>query len=226
MRFTRLLPLLCGLLALWSCTENVQVISSVESYSDLNSVSGRRVAVVSLDDALYNTLQFKAFAEQVGRRLASHGMVVVEPHDDPDYFAFFDYSIDDGEQVSSTYSVPEFGVTGYSGGYTTGSVSSYGGYGTYSSQTTLVPQYGITGYSNRTETWREYTRGISLVIVDIARSTETVPEIVFESGVVSSGSCQRLASMMPYLLNAMFADFPRTTSREHLVEIPPEQFNC
>jgi hypothetical protein len=130
----------------------------------------------------------------------------------PDYVAFFDFSIDGGQQVSRNYSRPTYGQTGVSGSTTTGTLNTYGNYGTYQGTTTYTPTYGITGYQTGTTRETIYGRGLML---DIYRpSPGQKAEKVYEASLGSAGSCGNLNAVMDTLLDALFQDFPHQTSGE------------
>ena len=95
--------------------------------------------------------------------MLSKGLFRGADRNDADLIAIFSYGIDEGETTSSTYSIPQYGQTGISSSYTTGSYSSYG---TYSGRTINVPSYGVTGYRTGTKVKQLYTRFVRLDFFD------------------------------------------------------------
>lgn len=192
------------------------VISNVTAFHDLPADwNGRAVSVLPYEEQESPTLEWRTYKSMVESHLRKSSFVVTSPNE-ADFLVFFGYGIDQGREVVSTYSIPEFGVTGYSGAYTTGSVSSYGsGYATYSGTTTLTPTYGVTGYSTGVSSSTVYTRSLSMDILD-RRSRNRLWEMKLRS----QGSCGNIASVMPYFIQAAFDQFPGPSGKSRTIELP------
>lgn len=193
-----------------------QVHSSVSSYSTIqDGYQGKTIAVVPYDDQQGNSMEFWDFARRFDARFSAKGLRPVDIRTAttmPDYVAFVDFSIDGGQQVSRSYSIPTYGQTGVSGATTTGTLNTYGNYGIYRGTTTYSPTYGITGYQTGTVTDTVYGRGLML---DIFRpgSGEKF-EKVYEARLGSAGSCGNMSAVMDSLLDALFKEFPAQTRGE------------
>ncbi len=115
----------------------------------------------------------------------------------------FDFYIDDGQV--RTYEIPVFGQTGVSGSSTTGHMTSYGG---FSATTTYTPTFGVTGYRTVSRTY--FTRRLMIVMFDrTSRGERPVP--VYQASAVSQGSTAYLSPVMPFMLSAVFSEFPGKT---------------
>lgn len=77
---------------------------------------GTSIKVLPWREAHNDSLEFKTFSKMLEDRLVSFGFIVLPPNSDSNLVAFFDYGIDSGTNQVSSYSIPNFGVTGYSGG--------------------------------------------------------------------------------------------------------------
>ena len=205
------------LLALTACST---VRSNVESYSSLGHYNGRQLAILPGRDGIDESLEFQSFERMLIEKLTAAGFHVVGIGDRPPYVAFLNYGIDDGQQVARSYSIPQYGVTGYSGGYTTGTFSNLGGMGTFNAQTTLTPTYGITGFQTGAYSETQYSRFLQVDIVEVDWRSGGDYQVVYESNLRSSGSCGRLGAIMPVMLDALFQDFPGQPTRSETVEIP------
>lgn len=207
------------MLALTTASCGSRVISNVTSFSQLGSAyTGKTIAVVPIDDAQKNSLEFQRYVAQLKAHLSAKGF---RPIDDdssiaPDYVAFFDFGIDNGHQVSSNYSMPVWGQTGVSSSYSSGTLSMYGNSGTYSGTTTYTPTYGVTGYTTGTTTSTVYSRVVNLDIMRLGEGGKS--EKAYEARLSSSGNCGNLTVIMGSLLEAMFKDFPKDAGGT--VEVP------
>lgn len=156
--------------------------------------NGDTVTILAADQAQFGTLEFRAFATHLASYLEADGYRIVPISDHPKYAAFFGYGIDNGTLVTRAYSIPQYGVTGYSGSTTTGTINTFGNVGTVQATTTYTPMYGVTGYQSGTEVDRVFRRVVTLDIFDATRlrpnDVNSFPEAQVYSGRLSSdGSC-------------------------------------
>ncbi|WP_420819272.1 DUF4136 domain-containing protein [Pacificoceanicola onchidii] len=143
--------------------------------------------------------QWRTNAGILATVLAEKGFEVVQDRSKARLIAFFGFAVDKGEQVQSTYSIPQWGVTGYSGATTTGTI--YGN--SYNATTTLTPTYGVTGYSTGTVTSTVYTRSVAIDMFDTVNK-----ELVFEATAVSRGSCNSFTPVAGAIIRAVLTNFP------------------
>lgn len=211
-RFLLAASALAATIAIAGCA-TPQIEANVSTFHEIspNDHSDKRIAVVPWREEMKNSLEFKNYAALLESRLREKGFTVVSLFEGPELIGFLDFGIDSGREVISTYSVPHWGVTGYSSAYTTGTVTSYGGMGTYSGTTTLAPQYGVTGYSTGASSDTVYARFVNFDIVRIVSEKEH--KKVFEGKLRSSGTCGSLPTILPPLLDALFRDFPKQGGR-------------
>jgi hypothetical protein len=102
----------------------------------------KRIYVAPYDQEQAQSLEWQTYARKIQGKLTDAGYVVTFDPSQAELMAFFGYGIDSGKEVQTSYVIPQWGVTGYSGAYTTGSATTIGNYTTYQSTTTLQPQYG------------------------------------------------------------------------------------
>ncbi len=214
------LPILTIILS--SCEtldEPGKVQSRIESFSELhNDFVGKTITVIPIDDAQRNSLEFKQYVSKLKSHLTAHGFKTTENSSSapPNYFAFFDFGIDDGQRVVSTYTMPVWGETGVSSSYTSGRLSMYGNSGTYSGNTTYVPSYGVTGYTTQNRAETVYSRIVILNILKDLGNGQS--QKAYEITLKSRGTCGRLSSLMDEFLTTLFVNFPNSTSDS--IEIP------
>jgi hypothetical protein len=221
----RALTLFAVLMVLAGCAQQVQ--STVTVFHALPAKGdGATIGIFAGNQANAGTLEFRSYAEKLAHYLQAAGYTVVDnpAATHPRFVAVFNYGIDDGTLVTETYAIPRFGVTGYSGSTTTGTISTYGGMSTLNATTTNVPRYGITGYNTDTTTERVFNRAIVLQIFDSTKFNPNVKDgakeaQVYEGKLSSAGSCGSMAGVMDPLLEALFKDFPGESGKAHTVSV-------
>lgn len=170
------------------------------------------IAVMPWRKELSDSLEFKTYAARIEARLRERGYVISGPGIPASHAMFVKYGIDDGRTVATPYSIPQFGVTGYSGSQTMGTVSTYGNTSYLNATTTRTPTYGVTGYQTGVATHRVFTRFVSIDIVQLSSTPETSRK-VFEGRLRSEGSCGNFVSIMPILVDSLFMTFPGTSGQ-------------
>lgn len=197
-----------------SCAVAPGMRATVTAFSDLapDHQHWPTTIIVPWRKELQDSLEFKAYASVLQRRLIEEGFKAYVPWSPPEtppstyLVAMFDYGIDDGKQAVSTYAIPQWGITGYSSSVTTGTMTALGNTAVYSGNTTYNPQHGITGYSRGIQSQTIYSRFVSLDLVEVTPSAK--PKKVYEGRLRSAGWCGNLSAVMPVLLDAMFKNFP------------------
>ncbi len=149
------------------------------------------------------SLEHKAYERQIKEELTKRGFVEV-PTEEADVVMFFSYGIDNGKEV--VWSYPIFGQTGASSSYTTGTVRSYGNYATYSGTIYRTPTYGVIGSGVTSDT--EYSRFLKVELLESPALAKGGIKKIYEANVVSSGSSNQIAVVMPTMIRALFEDFP------------------
>ncbi|WP_300037274.1 hypothetical protein [uncultured Roseobacter sp.] len=197
----------CGMKALFSvlfavalagCTTVRTDVEAYSTISEIEQVGKVFIAPYNREDA--SSLQWLTNAGIFRSVLEEKGIAIAERRSEASSIAYLGFAVDEGETVQSTYSIPQYGVTGYSGSQTTGSI--YGS--SYSANTTYTPTYGVTGYSTGTKTSVIYTRGMAVDIVDARNNSK-----VFEAISVSRGSCSSFAGVARPIIEATLANFPK-----------------
>lgn len=179
------------------CTE---VKTQVDAYSTIpQNIETRTVYVAPLQGMSANDLQWQANAQILALVLAEKGFSVVGSQRDAALTAYLGFGVDQGERVQEAYSVPQFGVTGYSGAQTYGSV--YGSH--YSATTTFTPTYGVTGYQTGVRSSVIYTRLLAIDMID-----NRTRQQVFQGRGVSRGACGSFTAVAPQVIGAVLSNFP------------------
>ena len=185
-------------------TTNPRFVVEVDSLSaDNTKVQTHYMLLPGIEGVGKEDLQFIEFAKYINRALLENGFKAVDENERAEIVIFLSYGIGDPKSKSYSYSLPTYGQTGVSSSYTTGSVSSYGGYGTYSGTTTYTPSYGITGYTSHSDNYTHYFRFFTLEAIDLKDYMEEKKMTqVWKTKVTSSGSSSDLRRVFPIMVAA------------------------
>ncbi|MGB9731219.1 DUF4136 domain-containing protein [Calditerrivibrio nitroreducens] len=163
------------------------------------------------------SLEHKYYEQLIKTELNKLGYVET-PVDDADVIVFLDYGIDIGRDVVSSY--PIIGQTGISSSYTTGTIKNKGGYSTYSGTTYHTPTYGVVGSGTSSD--RLYTRFLRMEFQDRSEFAAGKVKKLYEALVISEGSINQLAKVMPAMIKGLFKEFPGKSGSVYHVEVPLE----
>jgi hypothetical protein len=148
-------------------------------------------------------LQFQEYATYIHRALAARGFVHATNFETADLILFLSYGIGDPQTHQYTYALPMWGQTGYSGSTTSGTVTRYGNYGTYSGTTTYTPTFGVTGYTAQVGSYTTYFRYFLLDAYDLnAYKRDQKLSQVWRSTVTSVGASGDLRRVFPVMVAA------------------------
>jgi hypothetical protein len=175
----------------------------------VDSISGERpdknsyILLPGNKDTKAEDLQFKEYAAYVNRALIRQGFEPADSFEKANVAIFLVYGIGDPQEHQYSYSIPTWGQTGVSSSSTTGTVRSYGGYGSYSGTTTYTPTYGVTGSTTHTDSYTTYFRFMVLDAVDLDEYKKSKKEVqLWKTTVTSSGSSGDLRRIFPILVAA------------------------
>jgi hypothetical protein len=171
--------------------------SDVARFHRLNDAPhDAQFVVVPADAGKQGSIEFAQYAALIRRELSGFGYRPLSEAGAADLTVEIGYGVSKGEQVvrsRPTIFYGFYGLHGHSSPFYTG----------YWYRGALYGDYPF-GYGDvYTETM--YTRTLNMVIVRIGDSGR---EILFEGEVVSVGRDRRLPEIMPYLVQAMFTNFP------------------
>lgn len=191
-----------------------QVKTHVTRFHDISFGPTSSTFIVLPFDAQAGSLEWREYSRGLTQQFRTLGFVEVPRIDEADFIVMFQYAIDGGS--TTTRMVPMYGQTG--GGRSTTTMVGPQGFGTYTRQTTTPPTFGITGYSRSTET--SFTSFLAVDIIDRRQSTPSQIVKRFEARALSTGESAALSEQMPYLIEAMFKDFPGRSGETITVTLP------
>ena len=177
-----------------------QVTSEVTRFHQDSKPMGETIAITPLKDAKQGSLEFASYAKLVAKKLTEIGYKVVDESANPDLLAQMDYSV--GPAQTKIRSWPRDFV--YYRFY-------YGYYHPY--------YFGHYWDEPQVYSYTVYPRTLDLNIV------QSTGESVFEGHVKSIGREQNINQVMPYLVEAMFNNFPGESGVTKVVTIQKDGVN-
>lgn len=173
--------------------------SDVARFHKLERPAGETIRIEPKDQANLGSLEFEQYASIVRGYLVDLGYRPTA--DNPDIVVKVDYSISDGEE--RIRSRP---------GYYSGFHSGFGFRRHSFFHSGFHYPHGF--YGNQVYSYTVYTRRLEMDMVNAASGAS-----LFEGRAVSQGRDPRLPEVMPFLVQAMFTNFPGESGVTHLVEI-------
>lgn len=201
----KLILFFCGL-TLFGCASMRP--SEYQVYVDSIAVSnvnfGKKYVLLPANkDINIRDMQFREYASYVHKVLINQGYEPAKNFDSADILIMLSYGIGEPKEHNYTYSSPVFGQTGVSSSQTTGMVSSYGNFATYSGYTTKTPTYGITGYRQHSGSYSTCDRFIMLSAFNLKTKGKNISDLeVWKTIITSKGSSCDLRFVFPGILLA------------------------
>lgn len=194
--------------SLAACVSPKYVVSDITRHHSLpRSPSGETFAIVAIDDEQDESLAFDAYSDIVSQRLSGLGLRPFGGEGStPDIVVTLTWSVEGpSPDVRSRNS-------GFGYGFGYGNRYSHFGYG-----------FGAP-YENRTSTKQMYVRRVELALYDGMTYNTESPKRVFEGSAVSTGTNGQIDPVMPYIVQAIFDQFPGASgeTRTVRIEVPPD----
>lgn len=212
-RISAILTVLAAL-ALSACASAIR--SDVSHFHQLSNINqGATFTIVPKDPGKQGSLEFAQYAGLIRAQMVALGFTPVNAGNASDLIVQVDYAVSDGEQVTRDY----YPYYPYGFGY------GYGHYGFHHARFHHFGHFGHGfypygygyGYGYGNYSYTVYTRSLE---IDIVRpSAPGSREVVFEGRLSSVGRENSLPEVMPYLVQAMFTDFPGEQGKMRHVKI-------
>jgi len=208
--FKRLIAAAAVLLALSACASQKYVVSDVTRFHTLSGpVSGQTFAIVALSPDQEQSIAYRQYGDLINARLSSLGMkqYTGSGPGGADYVVTLDYQVlgPTADVVSSGPSTFSFGL-GYSNWGRPGFGYRYGiGYDPF--------------FDTYTYTRQLFTRRLELAMYKGSTYVSGPKQRVFEGRATSLGQNSQMEPVMPYMLDAVFSDFPGQSGRTKTVTV-------
>ncbi len=213
------------LVALAGCSTSRVVVSDVTRFHTLAApagLQGKTFAIASVSPEQQQSISFRNFADTINARLTAMGMTQYTGGNGPsgaDYVVNLHYGVTGptpdvrGEWGPRDWYGPQFG-------FSFGHWGRHGGYGF---------NYGV-GYDPfwddhyYVDTRQTFVRRVELDIYRGESYGSNDKQRVFEGRAISAGLNGQIEPVMPYMIDAIFRDFPGASGKTMTVrvEVPPE----
>lgn len=189
---------LIGVFLLTSCSSSIK--NNVTRFHQLPTPSGETIEVIAMDPTLQQSIEFGAYAQMVGSKL---GIIGYNPPQGnaSQYIAEISYLIRPlQDSIVEDRSPVSVGVGVGSGGYRRGTSMGVG----------LSTSFGSS------ENAVQYVSSLSMNIIELSTGQR-----LYEGRVESINKNQNLAQIMPYMIEALFRDFPGENGTSDIVKVKP-----
>lgn len=171
--------------------------------------SGQTFTIRSVESN--NALEFRTYASRVAAHLREYGWTESSP-ESAEYTVLLDYQMGGSHERHGT--VPITGQTGGGTTYHSGSVNTYGNYGStygsYSGTSYTPATFGVVGSAPYSVTVHD--RYLEMKIHDRGGRS------VFEGRVVSTGQSADIAAVLPQMIESLFTKFPGESGKTQRIE--------
>lgn len=204
----RLLVVAVAALALSACVNSRYVTADITRFHTLPAAApvGQTFAIVALDRGQEQSLEYRQYADLLNAKLTALGLKqAAGGPGEADYVVTLDYGVDGPTpDVRTRNTSVNVGM-----GYGWGGRRNWG-WGGFAYD---------PFYDNDTTTENIYTRHVELDIYRGKTYATPKPERVFEGRALSEGVNGQLLPVMPYILDALFTDFPGASGTTKTVQI-------
>lgn len=221
--FKQLFTASAVLVALAACASPRYVVSDVTRYHTLSPSSenytGKTFAIIAVSPEQEQSIAFRQFGDQMNARLSSLGMRQFQGSapTGADYIVTLDYDVlgptpdvrtqGGGFAMGFGYANRPWGGPGFGGGGFGGGGFGWGG--------GYDPFWGMP----QTDTRQMFTRRVELDIYRGSTYASGPKQRVFEGKAISTGLNGQIEPVMPYMLEAVFKDFPGRSGASNTVTV-------
>lgn len=201
--------------------------AEVSRFQQLPPAQGQTFAITAADTANRGGIEFGQYASLVSGEMAKLGYIPAAPRTNADLTVLLDYGVDKGKErvVRDPFFDPFWGYGGYGGyggfgraGYYPSPL--YGGYGNRFMYGFYDPfLFGGQGFGRDygVDSYTVYTGGMDL---KIKRNSDG--QSLFEGKAEAKSRSNKLAYLVPNLVEAMFTGFPGNNGETVRISVAPE----
>lgn len=168
-------------------------VDSIAAYDAFDHTTYAIIPGAGVSDGL----EFDSYANQLESVLAGLGFIRKQDTKDASVDVLLSYRVGKAQVSNYTTSVPEWGITGYRGSYTRGTMVG----NQYTGITTYVPAYGIAGYRQVSNTVTDYPLSIQILAKSSDTSKEKTREL-WQTTITAMSSKPDLRRAFPIMLYA------------------------
>lgn len=189
--------ILTGTLLLCACSSSIK--NNVTRFHHLPPVGGQTIEVISIDPTLQQSIEFRSYAQLIGSKLGNVGFRPPE-NGTSQYIAEIGYGIAPigNTVIDNDNSGVSFGMGVGSGGRRSSTSLGLGISTSFGSSEPVVP----------------YVSRLTMNIVDLSTGQR-----LYEGHVESINKNPNLAQIMPYMVDALFQNFPGESGKTETIKI-------
>lgn len=194
----RIFACLAAVLLLGACQQTLQ--ADVTRFSTGPALTGRSVAILP-EPGQAGSLEFQHYAQLLAAVLPAHGLRPLPPAGPPaDLVAFLHYGPAGSRTEYYTEPAPAWGAMGWSPHY------GWGGWG--------------GGYAEELHSTTTYSQQLEVAIYDGPAWRAGNHQMVWQGRALGNSGIHDLNSAMPYLVQALFQDFPGVSGQTVRLALP------
>ena len=206
----------CGILLLLNACSTAQhslvIRSDIDALATQDAQEKRHFVIVPANkEIMPQDLQFLEFKGYIEKALLQRGFVKANQFEQGDVFVYLNYGVGEPQTQQYSYEVPiwsDFGYYPYS--------RRYGFYPRMS--------YGVAGYAQRVQTYKVYTRYLTLEAYDMPVDlNQQAAKQLWKISVRSQGQSNDLRFVFPYMVTAMQPYLGRNSG--HMLSVDIDEFN-
>ncbi len=216
----RILLALVAAVALAACATPKYVTSDVTRFHTLpNAPSGQTFVIATTNPEQGQSLAFRKYADDITAKLTGLGLrAAAGGNASADYVVTMNYDV--------RGPTPDVESRNWGGGFGMGFAGRGGwggGWGGWGGGPWGYGAWGDPGWQNRTDTRQLFVRSVEIDIYRGASYDTPKKDRVFEGRALSLGQNGQLETVLPYILDALFKDFPGRSGETLRVsiEVPP-----
>jgi len=208
--FKRFIAVTAVLLTVAACVSPKYVTSDVTRFNTLSSAPTGTFAIVAVSPEQEQSIAFRQYGDLINQRLSALGMRQYSGTAGPgsaDYVVTLDYDV-----LGPTADVRTRGGSNFSMGFGYSNFHRPWGYG-FGYRDPFFDDYPTI------DTRQMFTRRVELNMYKGATYSSGRRERVFEGRAISTGLSGQIEPVMPYMLDAVFKDFPGRNGRTETVSV-------
>ena len=178
------------------------------------------LAVLGNPAEIEQSPEFEQYKKAFEFHFAEKGFDIMDDIYRADYVAFVNYGMDDGHTTTRSYTNPVYGTV-TDGGAQQGEVAASDAIMANRSGESYSPgAQGVLRYDASTSSKTVFTGHLNVDMFEMGENG--LGEQVYETKLLSKGSCGRLAEVMDALVESIFIDFPHTNGQQQIAG----EFDC
>lgn len=164
--------------------------------------------------------EFERYKKNFEFHFAEEGFEITDDIYRADYVALVNFGMDDGQTTTRTYTNPVYGAVTEGVTQQGEALASDAIMANRSGESYSPGPQGVVRYDSSTSSKTVFTGHLNVDMFEMGKNG--LGEQVYETKLLSKGSCGRLSEIMDKLVDSIFVDFPNTTGKQQV----QGEFDC